>query len=137
VKHPEFNIALWKLSENVYCSLYFAYENLIVDIVKKILGAPTRVTQRDFNKKLRSIYGENFASRIWSQTFVYAARETRNSVVHNGSKATDALLRVRPLPNHVRDGDVVISASVTQELSSRLKPLVNEFVKASLEKVGA
>jgi hypothetical protein len=37
LKHPEFNIALWKLSENVYCSIYFAYENLIVNVLKEIL----------------------------------------------------------------------------------------------------
>jgi len=44
LKLNEFNVALWKLSENVYCSLFFAYENLIVNILKNVTGTPVRVT---------------------------------------------------------------------------------------------
>ena len=44
LKHYEFNVALWKLSENVYCSIYFAYENLVVAILKEILETRKRKT---------------------------------------------------------------------------------------------
>jgi hypothetical protein len=120
----------------VYCSIYFAYENLIVDVLKAILGIPIRVTQKDFNTKLKEVYDNECAHRIWHQTFVYAARETRNSIVHNGGKATSGLLNVKPLPYYIQGDDVVISASVTRELFNKLKLLVYEFVEKSLEKIG-
>ncbi len=109
LKHPEFNVALWKLSENVYCSTYFAYENLIVDVLKEILGTPIRVThKRDFKTKLKDVYGNECTRRIWHQTFVYAARETRNSIVHNGGRATSTLLNVKPLPHYIQGDEVVL-----------------------------
>lgn len=135
LKHNEFNVALWKLSENVYCSIYFAYENLLVDTLKEILGTSIRVTHRDFNEKLRDVYGSDGAHRIWHQTLIYVARETRNSIVHNGGKATNDLLNVKPLPNYIQNDDVVISATVTRELSNNLKLLVYELVEKSLEKI--
>lgn len=136
LKHNEFNVALWKLSENVYCSIYFAYENLIVSVLKEILGTPVRVApERNFKARLKAIYGNDCTHRIWHQTFVYEARETRNSIVHNGGKATSKLLNVKPLPRYIQGEDVVISASVTRELINKLKPLVYEFVEKSLEKI--
>lgn len=135
LKHNEFNVALWKLSENIYCSLFFAYENLIVNVLKEVTGTPIRVTnQKDFKKKLRDTYDKELAHKIWHQTLVHTARETRNSIVHNGGKATEALLKVKPLPNYVQDNDVVISAIITRKLYNELKPLVYEFVERSVEK---
>jgi len=62
---------------------------------------------------------------------VITARETRNSIVHNGGKATEALLKVKPLPNYIQDNDVVVSAIITRNLYNELKPLVYEFVERS------
>lgn len=134
LKHNEFHVALWKLSENVYCSLFFAYENLIVNILKEITGTPIRITRKsDFKKKLRDTYDQEIAHKIWHQTLMQSARETRNSIVHNGGKATKDLLKVKPLPNYIQDDDVVISALVTRKLQNDLKPLVQEFVEKSVE----
>lgn len=135
MKLNEFNVALWKLSENIYCSLFFAYENLIVNILKEITGSSVRVTdQKSFKKILRDAFDEQLAHKVWHQTLVYTARESRNSIVHNGGKATTKLLKVKPLPAYIQDNDVVISAKITRRLYNDLKPLVYEFVVKSVEK---
>ena len=132
----EFNVALWKLSENTYCSLFFAYENLIVNILKVVTGSPIRVTaQKNFNKALKDIYNEQVAHKVWHQTLVYTARESRNSIVHNGGKATRKLLKIKPLPAYIQSEDVIISAKITRKLYNDLKPLIYEYVEKSIEKL--
>lgn len=135
-KLDEFNVALWKLSENIYCSLFFAYENLIVNILKQITGSPLRVTdQKSFKCMLIDTFNEQVAHKVWHQTLVYTARESRNSIVHNGGKATTELRKVKPLPVYIQGEDVVISAKITRNLYNDLKPLVYELVVRSVEKV--
>ncbi|MCB9136208.1 MAG: hypothetical protein H6636_12335 [Anaerolineales bacterium] len=132
VQNIEFNIGLWKLSENTYCSIYFAYENLIVNVLKAIYQDKIRVTQKDFDKKLKDIYGEEFTQKIWLQPFIYIARETRSSIVHNGGKVTANLLQVKPPPYYIQEGNVVISAAVTRDLFIKLSPLAYDFIEESL-----
>jgi len=51
-----FHAALWKLSEGMYCSIYHAYENLLVNLLQKIKGKKLRVTDRDFTKLLIEVW---------------------------------------------------------------------------------
>jgi hypothetical protein len=83
---------------------------------------------------LIEIYGDEFANRIWNNNSISISREIRNCVVHNGGKASNNLLKMRPLP-HIKDEDIIISASDTRKLYNLLKPLIYDFIMVSLEKV--
>lgn len=131
----EFQGALWKLAENTYCSLYYAYENLIVNILSQILNAGVRVTDRRFNKTLLEVYGDKFANRIWNDSYIAVSREIRNCIVHNGGKVSKRLERMKP-PPHIKDDNIIISASDTRKLYNTLKPLVLEILDESLKKLG-
>ena len=134
LKNNAFRGALWKLSEGMYCSIYYAYENLIVNLLQEIRGATIRVTDRDFNKKLIEVYGDKFANRIWNGNFISISREVRNCIVHNGGKSSDKLLKMKPHP-YISGGDILISASDTRELYKNLKPIVYEVIGESLRKI--
>lgn len=134
LKHNEFKVAVWKLAESMYCSIYYAYENLIVNILKKVRESGVRVTDKDFNKVLIEVYGDKLTNRVWTSNFVSVSREVRNCIVHNGGKTSDRLLRMQPLPL-VKDGEVMISASDTRRLYNALKPLVYEILSESLNKL--
>ena len=132
LKHQEFQGALWKLAENTFCSIYYTYENLIVNALSKMQNVKTRVTDRDFNKTLTEVYGEKFANRIWNDSYIAVSREIRNCIVHNGGKASERLSRMGPLPL-IKDGDIMISASDTRKLYQSLKPLTLEILTFTLE----
>ena len=134
LKSDAFKVALWKLSEGMYCSIYYAYENLIVNLLQKIRGSTIRVTDRDFNKKLIEVYGDKFVNRIWNGNFISISREVRNCIVHNGGKSSDKLLKMKPLPD-ISGGDILISASDTRELYKNLKPVVYEVIGESLRNI--
>ncbi len=131
LKHNEFHGALWKLAESMYCSIYYTYENLIVNISNKIKSTRTRVTDRDFNKVLIEVYGDKLAQRIWHSSFVSVSKEVRNCIVHNGGRASSHLLKMKPL-SLIRDGEILISASDTRTLYNTLKPLAHEVMKEGL-----
>lgn len=135
LKHKEFKGALWKLAENTYCSIYYAYENLIVNALSRILSARIRVTDRDFKKTLKEVYGEKFANKIWNNSNVAVSREIRNCIVHNGGKMSEKLSKMNPLPRISDDGDILISASDTRKLYELLKPLALEILELTLEKL--
>ena len=134
LKHKEFRGALWKLAENTYCSIYYAYENLIVNALSRILNARIRVTDRDFNKTLIEVYGDKFANRIWNDRYIAVSRELRNCLVHNGGKASERLLKMKPVP-HIRKGNILIPASDTRKLYDTLKPLALEILEVTLKKL--
>lgn len=134
LKHDEFRAALWKLTENTYCSLYYAYENLIVNALSRILKIRVRVTDDDFNKKLIKVYGDKFANRIWNNSYIAVSREIRNCIVHNGGKVSERLSKMKPLP-YLGDGDILISASDTRKLYESLKSLVLEILELTLGKL--
>ncbi len=134
LKHIEFQGALWKLAEGMYCSIYYAYENLIVNILNKIKSTRIRVTNKDFNKVLIEVWGDKFAQRIWYSSFISVSREVRNCIVHNGGRPSDRLLKMKPLPL-IRDENILISASDTRMLYNTLKPLAYEILKEALGKM--
>lgn len=134
LQQTEFKCSLWKLAESTFCSLYYAYENMLVNILMKITGNRHRVTDRDFNKIMIQVYGDKIVNKVWSSNFVTVSKEIRNSIVHNGGKATQALYTMKPLPC-IENGDVLISASDTRNLYNQLKPLVSEIIKESIAKL--
>jgi len=134
LKLEGFHAALWKLAENTYCSIYYAYENLIVNLLIKILGSKVRVTDRDFNSKLVKIYGDQLASKLWTSSFVAMSREVRNCIVHNGGKASKKLLDMSLRPQ-IDEDNIMISASDARYLYTQLKPLVSVLLINSLTKI--
>jgi hypothetical protein len=127
-----FQGALWKVAENSYCSLYYAYENLLVAIALEYSDKKIRVTDRDFTAQLNNILGESITTRVWSSSKIILAKEIRNAIVHNGGKLTDKLVKLK-YENISDNGDVIISASDTRNLYNMLKPLVTKLVKRAVE----
>ncbi|MCF7515337.1 hypothetical protein L3V43_17695 [Pseudoalteromonas sp. L23] len=133
LKIDGFNGALWKTAENAYCSLYYAYENLVVSILAKLSGDKVRVTDRNFHRTFSSCLSEKLLGNVWSSPKVVLAKEIRNSIVHNGGKCTPKLERLK-FSSLSETGDVMISASDTRELYNFLKPLVMMVVKSAVER---
>ena len=129
-----FQGGLWKLAESMFCTIYYAYENLIVNCLIEIKQTQIRVTDGQFNKMLIDVYGDKVANKIWNGSFVSVSREIRNCIVHNGGKSSTNLLKMKPLPD-IKNGDILISASDTRNLYEKLKPLVSDILIHSLEKI--
>ncbi len=127
LQHNEFKGALWKLAEGMYCSLYYAYENLVVNTLIKIKNRRIRVTDQDFKKVLVEVYGDKFTHRIWNDNFIAVSREIRNCIVHNVGKSSPRLQKMSPLPL-IKKGNILISASDTRMLYNTLKPLAFEIL---------
>lgn len=125
-----FKVALWKLSEGMYCSIYYAYENLLVNILQKMKDKKIRVTDRDFSKLMIEVYGDKFANKIWNSSLISVPREIRNCIVHNGGKVSNKLLKMTPRP-HIEKENVLVSASDTRWLYNNLKPIVYETLGES------
>lgn len=130
-----FKASLWKIAEGSFCAIYYAYENLLVRLLAKVIGRGVRVTDRDFNKELIRAYGPP-ANRFWTANFISVSREIRNCITHNSGKATDRLLNMKPSPM-VSKGDVLISASDVRALYNGLRPIVMEVIEQSLRKIEA
>ncbi|MBY0474544.1 MAG: hypothetical protein K2Q13_05725 [Nitrosomonas sp.] len=118
-----FKGALWKAAEGAYGAVYYAYENLVVNILNADRKSPCRVTQRDFNSIVSESFGNSVASKVWSNGFVAVSKEVRNCLVHRGGKASPALLKMKPLPM-IEGADILISASDARMLHEQLKPKV-------------
>ncbi len=118
-----FKGALWKLAENSYCGLYYAYELLLVGVLNTALEQPIRVTDRGFSKSVLSHFGGVIGNRLWNDAYISTAREVRNCLAHNGGKASHKLLRMPSLPM-IDDNQIMISASDTRALYSILKTRV-------------
>lgn len=130
-----FNASLWKIAEGSFCAIYYAYENLLVRLLAKVIGRGVRVTDRDFSKELIGAYGPP-ANRFWNANFISVSREIRNCITHNSGKATNRLLNMKPRPM-VSKGDVLISASDVRALYDGLRPIVMEVIERSLRKIEA
>lgn len=128
-----FKAALWKLAENSYCGLYYAYELLLVEIINMSLDERTRVTDRKFNSQVINHFGATLGNRLWNETSISTAREVRNCLVHNGGKATDKLLNRQSLPM-IDDGQIMISASDTRALYSALQSRVEQLIKFEISR---
>ncbi len=133
-----FKASLWKIAEGSFCAIYYAYENLLVRLLSEIVQTPIRVSDRDFTKRLISVYGQSLATRFWNSNSISVAREVRNCITHNGGKATDRPLRMRPRPVvEDAEGDVLISASNVRSLYDSLKPVVREAIRESQRRLSA
>jgi hypothetical protein len=132
LKITGFHAALWKLSEGMYCSIYYAYENLLVNLLQKITGKKIRVTDRDFAKVMIEVYGDKFTNKTWNGNFISVSREIRNCIVHNGGMVSKRLLEINPRP-HIKKENVIISASDTRKLYNKLKPVVYETFGESIK----
>lgn len=123
-----FKGALWKTAESAYGSIYYAYENLLVNLLNTGHETQVRVTQRDFSSIVSERFGESLASKIWNNSPIAVVKEVRNCLVHRGGKASTALLKMKPLPR-IEGGDILISAKDVRILHGLLKPKVLMLVE--------
>lgn len=123
-----FNASLWKIAEGAYCSIYYAYENLVVNLLNKRRSTPVRVTDKKFYLMLRDEVGEPLADKIWNESSVAVAREIRNCLVHRGGHASPKLLKMKPLPR-IENKEILISATNVRSLYSDFKPRVMRLVQ--------
>lgn|SRR5574337_206266 len=94
LKIMAFKGALWKVAEGAYLSIYYAYENLIVNLLNRNQPQPIRVIERRFGSVLSAELGESLANKVWNDSFVAVSREIRNCIVHRGGKASPKLLKM-------------------------------------------
>jgi len=78
-----FKGALWKSSESSYCSIYYAYENLIVGVLSDIKGRPLRVNDGTFNSEFKDVFGESLMGKVWTSPVLTTAKEIRHAIVHS------------------------------------------------------
>jgi len=123
-----FKGALWKTAESSFCSIYYAYEELIVRLINVDRINTIRVTDRDFNKAVTQNFGENIAEKVWGNSFIALTKEIRNCLVHCGGKASPKLLKMRSLPK-IDGNDILISATDVRVLHNYLKPRVMLLVE--------
>lgn len=123
-----FNVALWKVAEGAYISIYYAYENFLVNLINIDREPVCRVTDRNFSSILSDSIGESIASKVWNNSFVAVSKEVRNCIVHRGGTASPALLRMTPLPK-IERGSILISASDVRQLHKNLKSKVELLIK--------
>ena len=126
--HDSFKAALWKTAEGAYSSVYYAYENLLVNALNANLERTVRVTDREFGSLVLRIFGEPLASKLWSNSTIAIAKEIRNCLVHCGGKASKKLLGMKPLPQ-ISEGDILISASDARNLHIELKSRVEMLIR--------
>lgn len=136
MEFDSFKAALWKTAEGAYNSLYYAYENLLVDALNANLESKVRVTDREFGSRVARIFGESLASKLWSNSTIAIAKEIRNCLVHRGGKVSDKLLGMKPLPR-ISDGDVLISASDARNLHAELKGRVEILIRNQVGERGS
>jgi len=132
LKINAFKGSLWKTAEGAYNSIYYAYENLVVNLLNKTQARPLRVTKRQFNTTLISELGVDLANSVWNHSVVATSKEVKNCLVHNGGKASRKLKEMRPLPM-IENEDILISASDVRALYQELKPRVVKLAKYYLE----
>ena len=132
LQRPEFRVALWKTAENTFVSIYYAYEDYFVQVLK-ILGKwnSLRTTDKDFKARAKTIIGGNAFNRCWSDTRIDVAREIRHAITHNGGRPTSNLLRKSPLPR-IENNDILISGTDVRQLYELLKERVVEFTQSAL-----
>jgi len=129
-----FKGALWKTAEGAYVAIYYAYENLVVNIISDIRQSTCRVTDRNFSSIVSESLGNSVASKVWNNSVVAVSKEVRNCIVHRGGKASPALLKMKPRPK-IENEDVLISASDVRNLHEQLKPkvllLIEQYTKGN------
>lgn len=132
LQRPEFRAALWKTAENSFVSIYYAYEDYFVRVLK-ILGKwdSLRITDRDFKARAKTIIEEQTFNRCWGDNRIEVAREIRHAITHNGGRPTSNLLRKSPLPR-IENDDILISATDVRQLYELLKERVIEFTQSAL-----
>ena len=92
LKIKQFAVSLWATQRMGYLSIFNAYENLVVSCLKFAGNFEScRVTDRDFNQKLRETLTPAICDRCWTDSRIVLIREVRNSLSHAGGKETAKL----------------------------------------------
>lgn len=133
IKYDSFKGAIWKTAESAYCSIYYGYENLVVNSINKIRKKSCRVTDRNFNSEVSECFGKSIASKIWKNSFIAVSKEVRNCLVHRGGKVSPALIKMKPLPK-IENENILISASDVRALHGKLKKNVEILVYECIKK---
>ncbi|MFN6399003.1 MAG: hypothetical protein ACK449_03830 [Planctomycetota bacterium] len=85
--HP-FVMGVHATMRQTYLAIFGAYENYIVSLLKIGLGgAPVRVTDRDFTKKFRDVFGDLVES-AWLEPRILVAKRVRHAIIHAGGRVT-------------------------------------------------
>lgn len=136
----DFILSLWMSEMNAYCSIYFAYESLIVDSLSQLrredesMHRTKRITSgKEIAKRLTNIFGRTASNEYWEDREVNMARLIRHAIVHNGQKITVELERYRSVIPQI-DGRIMITAKETNKLYDVLKNKSYSFVSECIGK---
>jgi|GEM_PF-2268897 hypothetical protein len=126
VTQDEFRLTLAGSQALAYTGFYFGYENFLTEsCVAKIPNSTTS----DFKncnlikKGLKKAFNSSIEKTVWSDNKIIVAREARNSLVHNGGKASGKLKNMGA--QLVEDGHVCVHPILLKELFQTLKEKVD------------
>lgn len=127
----EFLLCLWMSEINAYCSIYFAYENFLINAIKTLGKFENLRSIKLAVKKTTELFDNELTKILWKDETVKKARLIRNALVHNGGKITDELKRYSD-QLLLEDGQIVIMPEQTNQLYSTLKDKITRFCQIAI-----
>ena len=126
IKLPAFYLGLWGSQRIGFVSIYNAYDNFVVEMVKVALSPPRcRSSDSGFNNLFASAFGEPLKAKCWTDGRLNIARAARHALSHAGGRVTKELADLRPKHDFVlEEGRIQITPDKTKELYGLLKDCV-------------
>lgn len=126
IKLPAFYLGLWGSQRIGYVSIYNAYDNFVVEMVKLALSPPRcRSSEDGFKKLFADAFGEPLKAKCWTDSRLNIARVARHALSHAAGRVTKELDDLRPKHSFVvEDGRIQITPDDTKHLYSLLKDCV-------------
>lgn len=132
IKLPAFYLGLWGSQRVGYVSIYNAYDNFVVEMVKVALSPPRcRSSDSGFNNQFAIAFGEPLKAKCWTDGRLNIARAARHALSHAGGRVTKELADLRPKHDFVVEDDRI---QVTPEKTKELYGLLKDCVSALAEK---
>ena len=123
---PAFYLGLWGSQRIGYVSIYNAYDNFVVEMVRLALSPPRcRSSDSGFNNLFTNAFGEPLKAKCWTDSPVNIARAARHTLSHAGGRVTKELNDLRPKHDFVVEGGrIQITPDKTKDLYAVLKDCV-------------
>lgn len=128
LKTPSHQITLWSTQRICYVALFSAFENFIIQSLKIGLSVSSYQINRDTNKDIKTVFGDQILSKCWANDKIDLIRQTRHCLVHGAGKIS-AKLKQRKHNFEIIDDEIQITPTDTKNSYNTLKEAVTIFTK--------
>ncbi len=130
----EMQVAVWGSQRLAYGALYYSYEDFLIRCVKLQFKVNKYRIKRGekANEDFARAFGDEGCRYCWQDRDVQIARETRNCLVHNGGRQTDALKDLEPDIQVGDDLELHLMAPHVRDLHELLKNRVTYLIRVML-----